>query len=341
MKFNRLQVLAAAAGLAVAVWGIWWFLARDISISANFKNERLDKVIAFLEKKTGLQIKTNLDPAMPVTLFLQDAGVGDALDTLAVSVDGRCTLYAVMASTQSEVKGYINGLVISSPVPDWTVYRVPVPGLALAADVALLPDPRSQKLAVPEAWPQGGLQTHLKALAESSDVTWAAPASWDPALKYNPGQVRVDDAFSKLVGSAKGKGQMFVFLRSGFRGGDGPPAAGGGGGEGGAGGEGRRMREMPDPAVITRRVEQQIAALPPSEQAAARAEWDKERAFWEEVRQLSPEQRRARMQERMDDPALQEKVENAQANRDAKTPPEKRRDRYRNYLNRKAQAQSQ
>lgn len=100
------------------------------------------------------------------------------------------------------------------------------------------------------------------------------------------------------------------------------------------------MREMPDPTVVARRVEQQIAALPPSEQPAARAEWEKERAFWEEIRQLTPEQRRARMQERMDDPAVQEKVENAQANRDAKTPPEKRRDRYRSYLNRKAQAQS-
>jgi len=339
MKFNRLHVLAAAAGLAVAVWGIWWFGVRDISLSANFKKERLDKVIAFFEKKTGLQIETNLDPATPVTLFLQDAGVGDALDTLAVAVDGRCNLYAVVAATQSEVKNYISGLVTSTPVPDWTIHRVPVPGLAMVTDVAVQPDPRTLKLAVPDAWPKGGLQVHLKTLAESSDAIWAAPTSWDPALKYNPGKVSVDEAFSKLVGSAKAKGQMFVFLRSGFRGGEGgPPMAGGMGGEGGSGGEGRRTREMPDTAVITRRVEQQIAALPQAEQATARAEWNKERAFWEELRNLSPEERRARMQERMNDPAMQEKMENAQANRDAKTSPDKRRDRYRSYLSRKGQA---
>lgn len=335
----RLAVAAAAVCLLV-VGG--WLLFRERTLSANFKNERLDKVIAFYEKKTGLEIETSLDPSTPVTLFLQDAGVGDALETLAVAVDGRAGLHAVMAATKAEVNGYVAGMVNGAPLEGWVTHRVSIPGMGFLGESSVTPDPRSVPLAAPEAWPKGMLQDHLKVLAESSDVVWAAPASWNPAVVFDPGTVRVERAYSRLLGAAKGKGRFFVYLRGGFRGGDGtqagPGPGQGGVGGAGVGGEGRRLREMPDPAVVARRMEQQIAALPADEQAEARKVWEADRAFWESLRGLTPEQRREKMQERMDDPAVQERMENAQAKQDARRSPEKRRDRYRDYLGRKQAA---
>jgi hypothetical protein len=326
-----------AAVLALVAYGVGWLIFRDDTLSADFKDERLDKVVAYFEKKTGLAIETPLDPATPVTVFFRDAAVGDALDSLALAVDGRVSLYAVLAGTKAEVDAYIVSLVASSPAEDWTVHRVAVPGFLLAAEGTRLPDPRTVPLALPEAWPQGGLQAHLRSLAESSDVTWAAPASWDPAVKFEPGPVAVEKAFSRLLKSAKAEGRMFVFLRSGWGGGE-----GGGVREGrrldASSGEGRRMFEMPDSAVVARRVEQQIASLPKEEQPAARKTWEADRAFWEEMRQLPPEQRREKMMERMENPAVQERMENAQAERDSRRSPEKRRDRYRDYVSRKQQA---
>jgi hypothetical protein len=327
------------AVLALVAYGVGWLFFRGDALSADFKDERLDKVVAYFEKKTGLTIKTSLDPATPVTLFFRDASVGDALDSLALAVEGRASLHAVLAGTRAEVDAYIAGLVASSPPEDWTVHRVAVPGFLLTGEGVRLPDPRTVPLAVPEAWPQGSLQGHLRSLAESSEVVWAAPAAWDPVVKFDPGAVAVEGAFSRLLKSAKAEGRMFVFLRSGWGGGD-----GGGGREGRSAeatpGESRRMREMPDPAVVARRVEQQIASLPREEQAAARKTWEADRAFWEELRQLPPEQRREKIMERMENPAVQERMESAQAERDARRSPEKRRDRYRDYINRKQQAGS-
>ncbi|MDX6766708.1 MAG: hypothetical protein SFU85_07950 [Candidatus Methylacidiphilales bacterium] len=335
----RLLALAAVLSLVFAIG--WFFFFRESGINANFKKERLDKVMAYLEKKTGLDLETSFDPSTPVTLFLHQAGVGEALDSLALAVDGRCVLFGLVAPSEQEINDFVAGLVSGKPLENWTQQRLNLPGFLLAGVSNTLTDPRQDPLAVPDQWPTGGLQTHLKTLAESSDLTWAAPTPWDPVVTFNPGKIKVGQAIPALARAAKGQGRLVVFLRDGRRGGGARPE-GLPGGEGPTPGEGsfRGAREMPDPAVVNRRVEARIAALPQQEQAEARAAWQRDREMWEQLRQLPPEQRREKMREWMDNPAAQERMENNQADRDARRSPEKRHERYRNYLNRKAQVKS-
>jgi hypothetical protein len=61
------------------------------------------------------------------------------------------------------------------------------------------------------------------------------------------------------------------------------------------------------------------------------------RAFWESVRNLPEEERRAKMEEHFNKPEVQEQMEVRQNARDAKSPPERREERMRRYLDRKNQ----
>lgn len=81
-----------------------------------------------------------------------------------------------------------------------------------------------------------------------------------------------------------------------------------------------------------------MANLPPEERTAAQKALEEQKKQWDEMQKLSPEERRAKMQQMMDDPAVQEKMEEIAAKRDSRSSPEKRRERYKNYADRKHQA---
>ena len=101
----------------------------------------------------------------------------------------------------------------------------------------------------------------------------------------------------------------------------------------GEGGEKRRQ-------MMDERMQAEIDKLPPVQRAAAQSEFDERRKFFEGMKDLTPEQRAAKMQERMQDPAQQEKFLNGMAKRDAMKTPGQRTDRYRSYLQRKQTAQN-
>ena len=82
-------------------------------------------------------------------------------------------------------------------------------------------------------------------------------------------------------------------------------------------------------------MESRIAQMPPDQQAAAKAELDRQQALWQEIRELPEEQRREKMRELMADPANQERMENRAASRDSRRTPQQRLERYRRYATRK------
>lgn len=335
---NRQTILAVTAAVLFLGAAAWWWMA-DRGITLNFNKTPLSQVLPVVEKRTGIRILTNLDPATPVTLMVYQASPAVVWEALAGAVGTRASLRAVLAPDKATLEAHLAALASGARPEDWESYRVGVPGMMTAAELPEIPDPRRLPLAAPPSWPSGPLQTHLATLAEASEITWTAPKAWNPEVAFQPSKATAQSALDSLARAAGGEGRMVLALLSFRREGEGGPGGGGDRGPGGGGGGFWGGRGMPSPEVVERRTEQRIALLPAEQQAAAREALRAEREFWASLRELPPEQRQERLRERFEDPAVQERIENRMAERDARTPPERRRERYRDYLERRAARQ--
>ena len=92
-----------------------------------------------------------------------------------------------------------------------------------------------------------------------------------------------------------------------------------------------------NPEWLAQRAEAAIAQLPADQQLAAKADYDTMKKFWEEVRALPEDQRRPKIEEFMNRPEIQDKMEQRQAARDARQSPTQREKRMKNYIERKKQ----
>jgi len=92
-----------------------------------------------------------------------------------------------------------------------------------------------------------------------------------------------------------------------------------------------------NPEWMAQRAEAAIAQLPPDERKTAQADFDATRKFFEEVRALPDDQRRAKMDEYMNRPDVQDKMAARQDARDTRQSPLQREKRMKTYLERKKQ----
>ena len=90
-----------------------------------------------------------------------------------------------------------------------------------------------------------------------------------------------------------------------------------------------------NPEWMAQRAETAIAQLPPEERQAAKADLDESKKIFTEIRALPEDQRRAKMEEYMSRPAVQEKMAARQDARDARQSPQQREQRMKTYLARK------
>ena len=97
------------------------------------------------------------------------------------------------------------------------------------------------------------------------------------------------------------------------------------------------MRGLGDAQRTEARVEAQIALLPEDEQQKARDDFRMMREFWQSVRELPEEQRRAKAQEFFNRPEVAERMDQRRLAREAKMTPQQRIERAQRYLERKAQ----
>ena len=143
----------------------------------------------------------------------------------------------------------------------------------------------------------------------------------------------------KLASAVHGQAEEMFFLQkargrsAGGTGGDDAAGAfdGAGGGSGGAGfGFNREGMEA--------RIQAELARLPADQRAAAQARIDEFKALRDSMKDLTAEQRRAKLEEMMSDPSRQEKMEGRQAAKDAQRSPEQRLERAHQYVQNKAAA---
>jgi len=333
---GKRSLLAALAVLAVALaWHIYsgWGL-----VTLHVTDAPLGKVLASINRQGGIEIITNLDPSTPVSLDVYRVPPTEALDIVSVSTESSWRAGYLGAPARNAIDAALASFRASKPADGWSSYGnggfgMVQPQSGQALDLRLV-----------EWKPSGGGSLH-DLLAEASDKTGvflAAPTDWKPtakAPKPGPMERAAPDLFRQVGGVSR---EVFLLRgenlsdasaqpESRWRGGSWIGSTPRGDGRGGA-------QPGRDPERIAERVEAQIKLLPADEQEKARTEAAEMRTFWQSVRELPEEERRAKAREFFNRPEVAERMEDRRLARDAKMTPTQRIERSRRYWERKIEA---
>jgi hypothetical protein len=344
MPQNRL-FLPCLLALLVLFWVAWQIYAGWGLVTLDVRDTPLSKVLATISRQGGIDIASNVDPTTPVTIKVKRVPPVEALDIVAVRAEASWRLAYLGAPDQAAINTALANFRAGIETPGWTSYGVggfsmvePQSGTAL--------DLRRVNWTPSAA---GELPVLLDEASQKTGVFLAAPADWKPsAAAPKPGPIA--RTAPQLFRNAGGVAREVFLLRAR------PPRdnddMGGGGGRGGpwignvpAAASGQRgggwMQAMGDPQQMAERVEVQIALLPENEQEKAREDFSVMRAFWQEVRDLPEDQRRAKAREFFDRPEVAERMDDRRLAREAKMTPQQRIDRAKRYFERRQAAKTQ
>lgn len=328
-------VLAICATVVIWRWISGWGL-----VTIRAEKTPLSKVIKSIERQGGVRIVTNADPATPVTLYLDRAPVFEAIDTLAIRVDGDARLAFIAAPDRKQIADVLAAFTTGANPGGWTVLSAGFGGGGMMNSGETVIDPRQINWKMSDV-PDRNLQTILNQGAQKTGALFATPKAWNPLIGRLPAAEKAGKMAAAAVSAAKGKLEEIFLLT--IR----PPRPEGERNAGEGGGPGRWESQLTvlspargnrgNPEWMAERAQAQIALLPPAERQEARSQFDEMRKFWESVRNLPEEERRAKMEELMSRPEIQEKMEERMAQRDSKRTPEQREQRMRRYIERKNQ----
>lgn len=336
---NRHRLLLSATALLVIgavahhIWANWGL------ITIHSEKEPLAQVIRAIEKQGHITLKTDLDPATPVRMNVDKVVVSEALETLAAVTDARWRLAFIVAGDKAAISTVVASLTAGQRPAGWKTAFVPTP--PIGEEPLIPPDPRHAVWTVADpAEPK--VQAYLEAAARQVSAMFLYPESWNPDVTSAPKTGPVTKVIPRLASAAHGQSEAIFLLQKG--GGGRPDGAGAraevaGGPDGGGAsrlagiGGGRGF----DPAAMEERAKAEIAKLPAAQRPAAEAELAERKAFFERLKDLTPEQRRAKFEELMSDPSRQEKMEARTAAQDARRSPAQRLARSHGYVDRKAQ----
>ncbi len=353
MNSSRLKILLGVA-VAVAAVLVWKWIAGWGLVTVDVDGATLAKVIRSIERQGGVTISSNVDPETSVTMAVHEVPAAEAIDYLAARIDARWSVAYVAGSTKEEVRGGVDALMAGGRNEEFTVFNYPTWGMGV--DSEMVPDPREIAWSV-SASDEAVMASYLDQAAQKTGVTTVVPVAWNPAVARTPASGEAGGAIVKLVKSSGGRvEEVFVLAESrrdwGRGGGDGQQAGSDNQNRGGEGNGGqqasrqggdrpeRRERREVNPKWAEERARAQIAMLPTAEQAEAKEAYESARDLFRRVRDLPQEERRAAMEAYFSDPKVQDRMEERRARRDEKQGPEKRADRYRRYVDRKAAAKN-
>jgi len=334
---RHLPLLGLFALLATA-WFAWQIYAGWGLVTLDVRNEPVAKVLASISRQGGIDIASNVDPSTAVTLKVERVPPVEALDIVAVRTDASWRLAYLGAPDEKSIDAALAAFRSGSEADGWLSYGgggfaviEPQSGAAL--------DLRRVKW-TPGA--SGKLHDLLEDAAKKTGVLLAASAEWNPSTAP-PGAGTISETAAQLFGQAGGVSRE-VFLLRGRPGGEDEDTGRGRTGpwigrspDANEGNGGGWRRAAGDPQATAERVEAQIALLPESEQTKARDDFKMMREFWQSVRELPDEQRRAKAQEFFNRPEVSERMDQRRLAREAKMTPQQRIERAQRYLERKAQ----
>lgn len=358
---TRLNVLISLIAVLVLFLGLRWLFS-ERTITVDFQDAPLSRVIAAIEKQGKIRISTNVDPETPVTLQVQRAPVIETLEILSTRLDGSWRLAIVMAPDRTKMR---EGVALASQgrreSEGWRSFYYPTWGMGMGSTSE---DPREFVWKV-EAMEEKNLESYVDQGSQKLPVQFSLPEDWNPTVSKPPGSGRADRASRNLVKQAGGVSQEVFVLTGGGNWGErmqaggeegntprqrpegAPPPEGGwrgpGSGEGGSGnaGSARGPEGQANPEWMAERNEMILTSLPPEEQKAVREVADAMRALREEMQDMTPEARREAFTQLAERPEIQEMREEAMSRRDARRTPEQREQRYRRTVERKLEAREE
>ena len=326
-------VLFLGAEIGHYIWAHWGL------ITVHSKGQPLSQVIRSIEKQGHVTIKTNVDVTKPVKMWLTDVSLAEAMETLATVTETRWRLTYIVGPDKGSLALALAGVAAGQRTEGWKSYFVPFQPMMLGQEEPdILPDPRKDTWAVKPATEQT-LQAYLTQASRNVSASFLAPESWNPPVKSPPAAGAINKALPKLVSEAKGQYQEVFLLqqreqrerRAGDRGereaGDDGPRFAGNFGRGGFDAMEERMRN-------------EIAKLPPDQRSAAELEIETRKKIREEMKDLTPEQRRKRFEDLMNTPDAQNRMDSAANKRDSRMSPSQRTANAGNYLSKAASAKA-
>lgn len=321
--------MLALAWLALWISG-WWG-----TVTLEFENKPLGRILDSFTRQTGLPILTDLDRSKSVTIRVRRVTVTEALDAIQASAESRGGRLAFLLAPDAAGLARIRGLLPRPPQDSGILsleFRIPFPAMASLEELPEWGDPRNQ------TWqPTPGLPRQLVPVAENAaqaaDVRIFLPTDWNPSLKKAPPNGKIASAMPTLAKLAGAKAEMMYVLPAprpeGERGRESP-----GGGMGGWETGRSRAPSLP-PEKWIERLEPRIVSLPKEEQAAVRASLQESARQFKEWDTLPPEQRQEKIQALMQDPASAEKMSNRFMRGMRNLSPEQRAQRYQSYNERR------
>jgi hypothetical protein len=297
-------------------------------ITVHVKDVALKEVIRNIERQGHVSLVTNLDPELKISMYVTRVPLTDALETLAATSDSRWSLLYVVAPDKAKLSDGLSQVTAPAPADDWKRIFLPIPTFALLpADTQSAPlDPRVMHWRV-EAPSTPDLQTYLLQGSKSADVSFLIPADWNPSMPQTPGSGTVESVVNNIASMTNSRTKEFFYLQGRNR--DFRQQAGGNNGSG------RGMGFFTDPDLMQRldeRIQQQIAALPADEQPDAKARYDANKAFFQSLAGLTPEERRQKMLEYFQNPDNQDRMDS----RDSRRSPQQRATRMSRYVQNRA-----
>ena len=340
MNRNRWLLLVVAL-LLLGNFVYHYWLHRGL-ITIHSKADPLSKVIHQIERQGNVTVKTNIDGATPIAMWVTDVTVADALKTLSAVTESRWRLAYFVAPDKTAIKGAINSIVASQKPEGWKSVYYPIRGGLIDDEQDVPVDPRNDPWNVKPA-KEPTAQAYLEQAARSVAANFLFPENWNPPVKSAPKAGPIDSSLPRLASAAKGKYEEVFLLQKRTRGngrdrqgGDDSPRFASNDDEGGRpffGGGGGFNRE-----AMQERMQAELEKLPADRRAEVQKEMDDRRAFFESLRDLPKDQRDAKLAEMMSNPAIQDKMDAAQAAREARNSPQQRASKANNYLARKAAA---
>jgi hypothetical protein len=352
---NRQKALIVATFVLVVGAIFYWVWSNWGLITVNVNDKPLAEVIRSIEKQGGIVLKTNMDATRPVTMHVHKVPLTEALETLASVTDARWRLGYFFASDAGTLKSAFESLASGKRPDGWKNFDVPLivrPGSL--GDEAVPMDPRRDKWAVKEP-AEKTLQSFLKAAATGVSASFTCPEQFNPTVSKTPSSGEIRKAASQLA-KASGAKMEEVFLLTGRPLGvaeadagfddDVVPGGFGGGGPRGGGARGGGNQGRPggarggDSSAFRERQLAEIAKLPASEQAAAKAEMEEREQLFTSLRDLPDDQRRAKLDEFMNRPENQQRMEERMTNSQERKNPAQRLAKYQRYVAKKQAAQN-
>lgn len=345
----RRQLYLGAIAILLVVILIARWIANWGLVTIHAKEQPLAKVIASIARQGGINIESSLDPSKRVTMDAVKVTPVEALEILAGAMESGWRVVYLAAPTKTAINEAIASLNGTGKIDAWTTSYYPGPGGAggaAGAEYGQAIDPRFLAISMEGLDPD--LAKLLDEAAQKSGVMIALPKEWSPPAKL-PKPTSVRKIVSSLVGSAHGKSAEFFFLSERARRGWGGagPEEGEGGSDSTIGSRqsgstnqpadvGRRPRANPD--WMEQRQLAQIKKLPFDKQAQALKDRAERKDFFDSLKGLTTEERRAKIQDMMANSEMGQKMQDSQLVRQSQQTAEQRITRAVSYLNRKAAA---